>query len=209
MPRPPVVTVMGHVDHGKTSLLDYDPPRPRRQPARPAGSRSTSGPITSKRREGRDHLPRHAGPRGVHGDARPRRQGRPTSSMLVVAADDGVMPQTKEAVHARQGGQRAHRRRDEQDGQAGSQRPDRLKSGAGRRGCHSRGVRRRGRSSSRCRRSPARESTSSSTQILLQAEVLELKASVRTRRRRASSSSRSLDKGKGPGGHGPGPLGDA
>ena len=43
--------------------------------AKRAASRSTSAPITSRRRKGIDHVPRHAGPRGVHGDARARRQG--------------------------------------------------------------------------------------------------------------------------------------
>jgi hypothetical protein len=47
---------------------------PTSRPARPAASRSTSAPTRSRRRR-RHHLPRHAGPRGVHRDARARRQG--------------------------------------------------------------------------------------------------------------------------------------
>jgi len=101
-PRAPVITVMGHVDHGKTSLLDAI-----RQTAVAAGE---AGGITQH--IGAYHvdvgrarrLPRHPGPRGVHPHARP---GAKVTDIvvLVVAADDGVMPQTLEAMdHAKAAG---------------------------------------------------------------------------------------------------------
>jgi hypothetical protein len=103
VPRAPVVTVMGHVDHGKTSLLDYIR-RAKVASGEAGGITQHIGAYHVETHAGHGVVPGYPGPRGVYGHACPRCQATDIV-ILVVAADDGVMPQTKEAIkHAKAAG---------------------------------------------------------------------------------------------------------
>ncbi len=192
LPRPPVVTVMGHVDHGKTSLLDYI-----RRTKVAAGE---AGGITQH--IGAYHVETDRGvitfldTPGHEAFTAMRARGAKATDIviLVVAADDGVMPQTKEAIaHAKLPVCRSSWR----STRSTSRMPTRTASS------------RNWWPSRCCRKSTARLAVRAGVgqdrcwcrrlleQVLLQAEVLELKAPVDAPAKGLVVEAQ-LDKGKGP-----------
>lgn len=122
-PRPPIVAVMGHVDHGKTTLLDairssrvalgesggitqhigaYQVQVEKQQPEKPAKAKKTSKksedsvePVTSKQKITFLDTPGHE----AFSEMRARGANVTDIIVLVVAADDGVRPQTVEVIN--------------------------------------------------------------------------------------------------------------